>query len=191
MTTSPDQSISILWRRIDQPGHESALLFQREGNWHLHGVAIFLHEGKPCCLNYRILCDLGWRTRSVEVTGWVSENQVRVQAQVEPTGGWTVNGAAAPAIAGCTDIDLNFSPSTNLLPIRRLGLAIGEENAVLAAWLRFPSFHIEPLQQSYRRLSQDSYRYQSAGGKFETELKVNGHGFVTLYPAFWQLEEGG
>lgn len=93
-------------------------------------------------------------------------------------------------IAGCTDIDLNFSPSTNLLPIRRLGLAIGEEKAIIAAWLRFPGFHIEPLQQSYRRLSQDSYRYQSGGGRFETELKVNSHGFVTLYPALWQLEEG-
>ncbi|HEY3131367.1 MAG TPA: putative glycolipid-binding domain-containing protein [Acidobacteriota bacterium] len=189
MTIPSDQGISILWRRIDRPGHESAILMQREGNWHLNGVAVFLHEGKSCCLSYRIVCDSDWRTRSVEVTGWVGHSQVQVQAKVEPAGVWNVNGEVAPHVAGCTDIDLNFSPSTNLLPIRRLRLAIGEEKEVVAAWLRFPSFNIEPLRQSYRRLSQDSYRYQSGGGRFEAELKVNSYGFVTLYPEVWQ-EEG-
>jgi hypothetical protein len=38
---------------------------------------------------------------------------------------------------GCLDIDLGFSPSTNLLPIRRLTLAVGEAATVRAAWLPF------------------------------------------------------
>lgn len=91
-------------------------------------------------------------------------------------------------MAGCSDLDLNFSPSTNLLPIRRLGLAIGQEMAVRAAWLRFPSFTLEPLEQLYRRIDAATYRYESAGGRFVTELQVNAAGFVTHYPDFWQVE---
>lgn len=89
-------------------------------------------------------------------------------------------------MAGCIDLDLNFSPSTNLLPIRRLGLAIGEEAKVNAAWLRFPGFTLEPLEQLYRRIDRTTYRYESAGGKFVAELRVNTAGFVTHYPNFWQ-----
>ena len=68
-----------------------------------------------------------------------------------------------PAVAGCVDLDLNFSPSTNLLPIRRLNLSVGQEAAVRAAWLRFPSFILEPLEQLYRRVDATTYRYESAG----------------------------
>jgi hypothetical protein len=93
-------------------------------------------------------------------------------------------------VAGCIDLDLNFSPSTNLLPVRRLGLSVGQRAGVNAAWLRFPSFTLEPLEQVYQRLSEDTYRYESAGGRFTRELSVNQAGFVTHYPGFWQVEGG-
>ena len=91
-------------------------------------------------------------------------------------------------MAGCVDLDLNFSPSTNLLPICRLELAVGQEMEVRAAWLRFPSFRLEPLVQLYRRIDEMSYRYESAGGRFVTELCVNAQGFVTKYPNIWETE---
>jgi len=93
-------------------------------------------------------------------------------------------------VAGCIDLDLNFSPSTNLLPIRRLSLTVGEEASVRAAWLRFPSFTLEPLEQIYRRTGATTYVYESAGGRFVRELIVNEAGFVTLYPGIWQAEAG-
>lgn len=103
-------------------------------------------------------------------------------------GNWWLNEAEQPEVAGCTDIDLNFSPSTNLLPIRRLGLEVGEAAEVQAAWLRFPSFQLEPLPQQYRRLDENTYRYESAGGQFVAELKVSPSGLVIDYPGIWQAE---
>jgi hypothetical protein len=184
-----EHAASIVWRRLDRPGDESALLVPTETGWNLSGSAIFEHEGGPCGLEYRIVCGSDWRTRSVEVTGRVGRDAVHVRALASADGGWTVNDAAAPEIEGCVDVDLNFSPSTNLLPIRRLNLAVGEEKDVRAAWLRFPSFRFEPLEQSYRRLAEHRYLYRSAGGRFETELEVDHDGFVTLYPGFWQLDD--
>ena len=40
-----------------------------------------------------------------------------------------------------------------------------------AAWLRFPEFTVEPLDQLYRRISLDTYYYESAS--FVAELTVN------------------
>jgi hypothetical protein len=183
---SSAKSAAILWRRLDRPGHESARLFRGERGWQLAGAAVFDHQGEPCSLNYRIACDSEWRTRSVEVAGWLGGKTILVAAKVSRAGSWKVGGAAVARIAGCVDADLNFSPSTNLLPIRRLNLAVGEERLVRAAWLRFPSFRFEPLEQSYRRLSRNRYRYRSAGGRFETDLEVDENGFVTRYPGFWE-----
>jgi hypothetical protein len=122
------------------------------------------------------------------VKGWLGEESVDIWIKTDPGGRWWLNEMGQPEVAGCTDIDLNFSPSTNLLPIRRLGLAVGEAADVNAAWLRFPSFMPERLPQQYRRLDENTYRYESAGGGFAAELKVDSSGFVVDYPNLWQAE---
>jgi hypothetical protein len=103
-------------------------------------------------------------------------------------GDWTLNGELQPQVDGCIDVDLNFSPSTNLLPIRRLNLKVGEESQVRAAWLRFPNFRLEVLSQLYRHTAEHTYRYESGGGSFVAELIVNDEGFVTNYPDLWEQE---
>lgn len=160
----------------------------RDARWNLTGTAVFLHEGKPCQLDYVIVCDSLWRTESGKVSGWVGDEEIEVDLAADPDRRWRFQGRECAEVAGCVDLDLNFSPSTNLLPIRRLGLAVGEEAEVRAAWLRFPSFALEPLQQTYRRIGVSTYRYESAGGKFVRDLEVNAAGLVTRYPGFWEVE---
>jgi uncharacterized protein len=186
--TVADQS--ILWRRLDQPGHESARLLLQHSYWHLSGTAVFAHNQQPCRLDYLVVCNAGWQTLSGRVTGWVGNESVEIELSVDAARRWRLNGTECPIVASCIDLDLNFSPSTNLLPIRRLGLAIGQEAKVQAAWLRFPSFTPEPLEQLYRRIDVATYRYESAGGRFVTDLQVNAAGFVTHYPNAWQVEAG-
>lgn len=181
---------TVLWRRLDWPGHEAARLIQLASGWNLTGTAVFPYEHQPCRLDYFIHCDKDWHTLSAQVAGWVGNEMVNVELEVRSAQRWYVNGKKAPAVEGCIDVDLNFSPSTNLLPIRRLGLAVGEAGAVKAAWLRFPSFSFEPLEQRYHRVDSTSYRYESGGGQFVRDLQVNDIGFVTEYPQFWTMEAG-
>jgi hypothetical protein len=181
-------ALSILWRRLDQPGHEAARLSCRSSSWQLTGTAVFSSNQQPCRLDYLVVCNAAWHTVSAKVEGWIGNETVAVALAVDAAHRWWLNGVEYPTVAGCSDLDLNFSPSTNLLPVRRLGLAIGQEAEVTAAWLRFPEFALEPLAQRYRRLDGATYRYESAGGAFTTELQVNAAGFVTRYPGFWQCE---
>jgi hypothetical protein len=183
-----NETVSILWRRLDQPGHESAKLVFQNSCWHLNGTAVFANKRQSCRLDYLVICDSAWQTLSGKIAGWVGNELIEIELAIDSEGRWQLNGTECPQVAGCIDLDLNFSPSTNLLPIRRLGLAVGQEAQVRAAWLRFPSFTLEPLEQIYRRLNATTYRYESAGGKFVAELQVNAAGFVTHYPNFW-IEE--
>ena len=179
---------TILWGRLDRPGHESARVFLRDSRWHLAGSALFAHEGRACRLDYSVVCDAAWQTVSGRVSGWLGADTVELHVSVDSARRWRLNGRDCPAVAGCVDIDLNWSPSTNLLPIRRLGLAPGQKAEVRAAWLRFPSFALEPLDQRYRRLDESTYRYESGGGSFVADLEVNEAGLVVHYPGFARAE---
>ena len=183
-----EQPQPVLWRRVAQPGHESARLSFQQGCWSLIGTAVFEHNQQACRLDYRVVCNSAWETLSAKVAGWAGNENVDIDLAVDSARRWQLNGRECPEVADCIDLDLNFSPSTNLLPIRRLGLAVGQEAAVRAAWLRFPSFHLEPLEQLYRRVDVATYRYESAGGRFVADLEVNADGFVIRYPDIWEVE---
>jgi hypothetical protein len=135
-----------------------------------------------------VTCDAAWQTLSGKVGGWVGEKIVETEISVDTRRRWRLDGEEIPEVEGCADLDLNFSPSTNLLPIRRLALGAGQGAEVRAAWLRFPGFTLEPLNQYYTRTGEAAYRYESAGGRFAAELKVSEEGFVTEYPRFWAQE---
>jgi len=152
------------------------------------GTTVIVHEHEPCLLEYSLVCDSEWQTLSGEVSGWVGHDLVGVDISVDAARRWFVNGDEYRQVAGCIDLDLNFSPLTNLLPIRRLNLDVGQEATVRAAWLRFPSFKLEPLDQIYRRTGVSTYRYESGGGNFVADLEVNEQGLVTHYPNFCRVE---
>lgn len=178
---------TILWRGRFLRGHEYCSVYE-ESRWVVAGTAVFAHEQVPCRLEYLIECDHAWTTQAARVSGRVGDNQIDIEITVDADHNWQLNGKEQPNVKGCIDIDLNFSPSTNLLPIRRLNLETGEEGQVSAAWLRFPSFKLERLDQIYKRLDQHTYRYESNNGKFVAELKVNEFGLVTTYPELWEQE---
>jgi uncharacterized protein len=186
--SSPDDRATILWRRLDLPGHEAAELARGAGGWRLSGVAVLAHSERPCRLQYVITCDAAWHTRRCRVRGYVGAAPVCVELARDPAGEWTVGGARAAELSGCNDVDLGFSPATNLLPIRRLGLSVGASASVRAAWIRFPELTTEVREQVYTRVAPERYVYESAGGVFRRELTVDSLGFVLHYPDFWRAE---
>ena len=176
-----------LWRRLDMPGHEAVRVYGDDDGWYLDGAAVFLFDGNPCRLEYLIECDPDWNTTFLTVDGFVGDEIVAIEIETEDNA-WYLNGEIVQAVQGCIDIDLNFSPVTNLLPIKRLKLKTGEAGEVKAAWLRFPSFDLEPLEQTYTRKSESVYNYRSKTG-FEKDITVDGFGLVVDYSDVW-IREG-
>ncbi len=188
--TPPTLPRTILWRRLDCPGHDAARIRRDAGYWTLDGCAVFLDPAGACRLDYIVLCDAAWHTVSARVEGWIGERAIETTIEVRDGGRWFLSGDECPAVAGCVDVDLSFSPSTNLLPIRRLALRDGASADVRAAWLHFPAFTLELLEQRYRRIDSATYRYESGRGEFCRTLRVNDAGFVVEYPGLWVQETG-
>ena len=182
----PSDGISALWRRLDMPGHEAVRIYEGDDGWILDGASVFSYKGKPCRLEYLIECDPDWKTSIVTVDGFVGHEVVAIEIESE-NGVWYVNGEEVGDVERAIDIDLNFSPVTNLLPIRRSNLAVGDEAAVRAAWLRFPSFKLETLEQIYTRTGESIYTYRSSTG-LEKAITVDEFGLVAEYADFWVRE---
>jgi hypothetical protein len=115
---------------------------------------------------------------------------MRLEFAADGHGHWTLNGAPLPLVERALDIDLGFTPATNLRPIRRLDLAVGERADVRTAWLRFPELRVEALEQSYRRDAAGVFRYDAMvdGERFHARLDTDEFGRVLLYEGLWEAE---
>jgi hypothetical protein len=160
-------------------------------DWTSRGVHVALTRGTTTRhLKITAGAEQRW-WRSVEEVPRRDAGRRRRPAPGEAAGDSADSLAAATAeeiasVAGCLDLDLAFSPSTNILPLRRLGLAAGESGEATAAWVRFPDLSVEPLPQRYTRLDERRVRYESRGGAFTAELEVDDLGLVVRYPPFWE-----
>jgi hypothetical protein len=178
------------WRRLDQFGREEAAIEQTVGGWRLEGRLETEGPTGRAHLMYTIDCERDWRTRGSLVTGSVAGASIRFDFAADPEGHWTLNGAALPSVEGALDIDLGFSPATNLLPIRRLDLAVGQRAHVRAVWLRFPELRVEALEQWYQREAARVFRYDALidGERFQARLDTDDFGCILIYEGLWEAE---
>lgn len=180
---------AVLWRRLDAPGHDACQFEQSKSGWSLRGSTVFLDEHKVCQLRYEVLADAAFQTREAAVVGWLGEVPVDLRICAVGNGTWTVNGTEQSPIAGCIDLDLGFTPATNFLPARRLGLSIGEEAQAPAAYLAFPQLKFEVLPQRYKRLSDTEYDYEAPSVGYRGTLKLSPEGVIVFYPDLFLREE--
>ncbi len=175
------------WRRLDTKGDDVCRLLRLEKGWRLSGEAVFDEEGKHYALFYTVDCDAQFQTLRARVTGTMDTADIDIT--IERRGDiWALNGIDAPQTKNCLDVDLGFTPATNLIPLRRLSLGLGERASAPAAYLRFPELLLERLEQEYRRLNETDYDYNSPRFGYHETLVVTGVGFVTEYPPFWRGE---
>lgn len=170
---------STLWGLDEHDSRDHAQLFELPDGARLAGMAVLTVEDRPISIDYCVEIDADWRTlgATIEVRSG-SARPRRIEA-IADDGHWRFDGAIDTEFDGCLDIDLGWTPATNLLPIRRHALAIGESVDLDAAWLRFPEFTFERSSQRYTRLDHSTWRYES--GDFARDLTVDRHGFVTAY----------
>lgn len=175
----------VSWRRTDEiETDEHATLTIRDTGLSLVGTVLGAEQGVPLRIEYRVLTDGAGNTTAAHVRDLRGFEQRALTIERSAKGGWTVNGKADRALRGCADIDLGCSPSTNTLPIRRLHLGVGASKTIQAAWVRFPELTVEKSAQTYSRIDEFTYRYES--GTFSAELVVDEDGLVASYAEVWR-----
>src|SRR5262245_23585267 len=178
------------WRRLDVAGREEACVERRSAGWRLTGELDVEEAGLAARLHYAIECDAEWRTRSALVEGKARGLPIRFALAADGSGLWARDGVVQSQVSGALDIDLGFTPATNTLPIRRLGLGVGESAPVRSAWLRFPELRLEALEQIYTREAEQRFRYRALvdGEPFVARLDTDEYGRVIRYEGLWEVE---
>lgn len=147
------------------------------------GVATGAINDKPFGLYYRIVMNEAWRVRGASLrTG----SGASLELASDREGQWHVNGKIALELAGCIDIDIQASPLTNTLPIRRLGLEHGRSAIIRVVYINVPELAVEVLSQRYTALSLGLYRFEGLDTDFTADLPVDEDGLVLDYPGLFR-----
>jgi uncharacterized protein len=186
ITASPGQLLqSLLWNRHDLPSLEHGRLYRHHDGFTLTGMVVADLEGRQLHCSYEVGTTSSWQTRKVKIELSSGTEEQSLHLERDDDGRWWNGDSELTAFAGMNDIDLGITPSTNTLPIQRLGLKPGESASMTAVWIQFPSLTIAPLAQQYTRTGEYAYRYESNDGAYQADLEVDEHGLVTRYADVW------
>lgn len=151
---------------------------------------MFTDGSRPSRLLYTIATDRQWHSSRATVEGYVGRHAVRVRIVGRADRHWQLSQRSQPQVDGCIDLDLAFTPATNLIALRRLDLAVGEQGESRAAYLEFPGMRMSLLEQTYRRVGAREFDYAAPRFGYRGRLVVDRHGAAEIYPGLFERENG-
>jgi hypothetical protein len=175
------------WRRLDRAGRDAALLSPHAGGWLLQGAAAFDHDLGPATVAYQVQVDARWETARGTVSGFVGDKAVRREI-LHDRDGWRLDGRRVEGLKHLVDLDFGFTPATNALQLKRLGLSPGQKADLPVAWFDLDSVSLIELPQTYERRGDASYWYEAPTVPYRGLLEIAPNGFVRSYPGLWRLE---
>jgi hypothetical protein len=174
------------WRALDREGEDKCRLAQLDEGYMLVGHARFRDNGDWAALDYVVRTGADWRMLSADITG-LYQGKIVAWKLKRSGGDWTLNDVPQPDIQDAENLDLDFTPATNLLAIKRLP-EVGKLD-MTAAWFRLPGPELSLLTQTYTRERGNYIHYAAKESDFDAHLAVDDHGFVTKYPDFWEMAD--
>jgi hypothetical protein len=160
----------------------------------------------PYRLDLDLSVDADWTTRRLALTVRGDEWTRSLLLERDASGSWTGSRSAhgpqpdavvvsAPMDAvepraipvHVVDVDVQYSPLTNLMPVRRLGLdRRGSSAAFTMAWISVPLLSVTLDEQHYTLLGVDDgdvcVRFENGAGFFAAVIRCDADGVVRDYP---------
>jgi hypothetical protein len=179
-------SQSAVWKRLDRPGRDAALLQARAGGWLLQGAAAFDHELGSAVVAYEVQVNSRLETTRGALSGFLGGALVRHEI-LRDEGGWLLDGVPARGLEHLVDLDFGFTPATNVLQLTHMELPPGGKAELPVAWFDLDSAALTELPQTYERRSGTSYWYEAPTVPYQALLEIAPNGFVRSYPGLWRL----
>jgi hypothetical protein len=174
----------VRWASWDGSRTQELTLRHEHDGWTADGIVRRAGDG-GLDTHFAVRVDGSWRTRHVLV--FRDSDEPVLWLVSDGTGRWhEQSGAARPEFDGCLDVDLVCTPFTNTLPIRRLGLAVGEAVDIDTVWYDPDEATLIRDPQRYTRLAEQRWRFDSRDSDFTAELAVDPDGLVLDYPTLFR-----
>lgn len=171
----------IVWTGLEEPSRESCRIENSP-----HGVTVDSDiEGGVGACSYTLRMTKAWEFTDLIVRASGRELELRRTDQ-----GWEVDGQARPDLNAAREVDISVSPLSNTLPIRRLGLAVGDSADITTAYIRIPELDVTTDPQRYTRTGENEYLYESRDSDFRRSIMVDVGGLVIEYPGLFTRGDG-
>jgi uncharacterized protein len=177
--------IDVAWMALQWQGFEHVIASYGPAGFRADSWLMLVSEAGPARVSYQLACDSQWQVTELAIRVTDASSDRTLALRREDGGCWQAEGnGSLPDLQGCTDVDINRSPLTNTLPIRRLG--IGASSDIDVVYVSVPELTVRPVRQRYTLLPGERpvYRYES--GSFSADLLVDGDAIVIDYPGLWR-----
>jgi uncharacterized protein len=177
------------WTALEWTGAEHVIM-SRDATGYRADSRLILAEQDLASVSYTLDCDADWRFAGLTIRVNSAKRDRTLALSADGAGRWRADGQALPDLEGCVDVDIDCTPLTNTLPIRRLAWSPGTARDLDVAYVSVPDLSVRPVRQRYTLLeryeahNQALYRYES--GSFRADLRVDADGFVIHYPGLWR-----
>lgn len=179
--------VSAIWRRLDTPGHDAALVTANGDGWMLIGSAVFRQNNDAVCVRYTVDLDNSWATRCGHIEGFAGSRTFAYEF-LRAAEGWYLDGRLIDGLGHLAHLDYGFTPATNFQQLKSLALAPGQAADLTAVWFDIDADTLITLPQHYARRSATTYWYSAPHFSYEALLEVSPNGFVRSYPGLWEME---
>lgn len=188
------------WVKDDPLGMEYADLVINGTTLHAVAVAVG-SDPVPYRLDFELATGDDFVTSRLTATtrgdGWMRRLDLERLADGTWKGTRDGEGDLPATEAGCApgelardvaDVDVQYSPLTNLMPTRRIGLdSVGTSRELTMAWIAVPYLEIYPDGQRYTIVKHDPdaghlVKYESLDGEFVAMLTCDNDALVRDYP---------
>ena len=124
---------------------------------------------------------------SGQVRGFIGERAVEVVIARRGSA-WTLNGVVVAGLDHLSDLDLSFTPATNLQQFRRVPMVASETVPLPVAWFDADAGTLTELLQTYERRGPNAFWYRAPSVGYEGLLELAPNGFIRNYPNLWIAE---
>ncbi|GAB3896954.1 putative glycolipid-binding domain-containing protein [Kibdelosporangium lantanae] len=170
------------WRHEGaRDGFEVAHFAADNGGTRVDGTTAATEDGVSWVVDYEIHVDASWLTRSARITSRTGGTTTVRVVGADGRGNWWVDGAPAPRLEGCLDLDLEASAMTNTFPVHRLRLD-ARPVSTPAAYVRAVGLAVDRLDQTYARTGERQYDYTAPQFDFACRLVYDQDGLIREYP---------
>jgi hypothetical protein len=176
------------WTALRWPGLEHVIVSVDANGCKADSQLVMAEQGLTS-VQYQLSCGPGWRFTKLTIRASSAAADKTLTLAVNAGGHWLADGQPRPDLDDCIDIDINCTPLTNTLPIRRLDWSSAQSHDVDVAYVTVPELGLRRAAQRYTMLTGDrskaaAFRYESEA--FSADLRADSDGFVINYPGIWR-----
>lgn len=179
----------LIWQHMDSPGWEHVRIITEHPGWTVFDSILARQDnGQVLRGGYTLVVDKQWQTLELRFMLESAPGSMQgIHLLTEGDGRWTdANEQHIPELDGIHDVDIQWSPLTNTLPLKRLDMNVGDEKDVRVAYISLPKLALQVVDQHYRRVSESAIEFSAPGSTDKFTIEVDNDGYVTRYPDLFQ-----